>query len=113
MQTGVLGHKLDERRTRAVVVDERVRSTSDTAFVAADMHHLARVLFHMDARDAHVRHIAVFGRGDVALAFAWLRCQIYASFALRADPAGSRWPRMQNATGPCVVWKFFAISGYI
>ena len=23
----------------------------------------------------------------------------------------SRWPCMQNATGPCVVWKFLAMSG--
>ena len=35
------------------------------------------------------------------------------SLAPAPSTSRSRWPRMQNAMGPCVVWKFFAMSGYM
>ena len=60
-----LGHQLDKRRAGAVVVDEAVRGAGDAALAAADVHHLAGVLLHVDARDAHVCHVAVLGARDV------------------------------------------------
>ena len=69
-----LGHQLDERRSGAVVVDEAVRGAGDAALTAADMHHLAGILLHMDARDAHMRHITVFGARDVGDSGSRLAC---------------------------------------
>ena len=60
-----LGDQLDKRRAGAVVVDQRMRSARDTALVAANVDHLARILFHVDARDAHVRRVARFRNGNV------------------------------------------------
>ena len=65
-----LGDEFDERRTRAVVVDEGMRGARDAALVAADVNHFARVFFHVDARDAHVRRVASVGHGDVLVGVA-------------------------------------------
>ena len=61
-----LGDELDERRAGAVVVHERVRGSGDAPFPAAHVHHLTRVLLHVDARDAHVRGVALGRAHDVA-----------------------------------------------
>ena len=65
-----LGDQLGERGACAVVVHQRVRGAGDAAFAAADVHHLARVLLHMYARDAHVRGVAGLGARHVAAALA-------------------------------------------
>ena len=47
-----LGHKLDERRAAAVVVDEALGGRGDAALLAAHVDHLGGILLHMDAQDA-------------------------------------------------------------
>ena len=65
-----LSDEFDERRTRAVVVDEGMRGARDAALIAADVDHLARVFLHVDARDAHVRRVAGVGHGNVLVSVA-------------------------------------------
>ena len=48
---------LDERHSRAVVVDERVLGTLDAAGRAADVRELAGILFHVRALDRHVTRV--------------------------------------------------------
>ena len=57
-----------------------MRSARDTALVAADMDHLAGVLLHVDARDAHVRRVTGVGDGDVLARLARLQAGDIAAF---------------------------------
>ena len=47
-----------------------MRSARDTTLAASDVDHLASILFHMNARDPHMRGIAIFGFHDVLAALA-------------------------------------------
>ncbi len=91
-----------------------MRGPGDTALTAAEVHHLAGVLLHVDAGDAHMGHVSVLGARNVAVALAGRKgVQAIALGSPAAVTSRSRWPRMQKAMGPWVVWKFFAISGYM
>ena len=60
-----LSYQLDKGRTCTVIVNQRMGSTGNTTFAAADVDHLARILFHMDTLNAHMGNVAVFGTGNV------------------------------------------------
>ena len=108
------GDELDERRARAVVVDKGMRGARDAALIAADVDHLARVFLHMDARDAHVRRVAGAGHGDVLVSVACAKaCDIGALLRRRAVDVEVEMAAHTECHGPCVVWKFFAMSGYM
>ncbi len=57
-----LGDELNQRRAAAVVVNQRLRRLSDAAFFAADVHHLGRILLHVDAQNPYGGHVGAVRR---------------------------------------------------
>ena len=126
-----LSHELNQRRAAAVVVDERLGRGGNAALGTAHVHHLGGILLHVDAQDADGHRVGtvlatpsrMVDVMDVdrpsalaeALARLWASASPNAQSGRSAAPrpvtSRSRWPYMAKATGPCVVWKFLAISG--
>ena len=96
-----LAHELHERRAGAVEVDERVGGAGEAALGAADVDHLAGVLFEVDARDADAGGVGVLGVVDDVEAPSRA---IEALATPSPSTSMSRWPFSQNGRSYWEIW---------